>query len=62
MLFHVAPDTLSARAETLRPRQTVSPGKAGLAWPNGPDDDTEQFRATAEITWFVRTLTRYEFR
>jgi len=34
-------------------RQVGPDSKAGLAWPNGPYSDTEQYATTGKVSWCV---------
>lgn len=47
--------SLTVLSNPLSPRQVGPDSKAGLAWPNGPYSDTEQYATTGKVSWCVYT-------
>ncbi|KAK7695626.1 hypothetical protein QCA50_000262 [Cerrena zonata] len=51
-LFLIASGTTSLAAVAHEARQVSSSSKAGLAWPNGPWEDLNQYRSTGKVQWY----------
>ena len=47
--------SLTVLSNPLSRRQVGPDSKAGLAWPNGPYSDTEQYATTGKVSWCVYT-------
>ena len=45
--------SLTALSDPLNRRQVGPNSKAGLAWPNGPYDNIQQYTTTGKVSWCV---------
>ena len=46
--------SIALSSTPLNPRQAGLDSKAGLAWPNGPWSDIQQYTTTGKVSWCVR--------